>query len=63
VRIRDGGTGPTLEELRDAAAAAGLGRQKWPELVRVVDDFPRTPFGKIKKRDLRDLMRDATVAG
>ena len=37
---------------------AGLARQKWPEEVRTVDDFPRTPSGKIKKYELRNQLRD-----
>jgi non-ribosomal peptide synthetase component E (peptide arylation enzyme) len=36
---------------------AGLARQKWPEEVRTVDDFPRTPSGKIKKHELRNQLR------
>ena len=32
----------------------GLARQKWPEELRVVDDFPRTATGKIRKVDLRE---------
>jgi acyl-CoA synthetase (AMP-forming)/AMP-acid ligase II len=47
----------TLQELRDVAAEAGLGRQKWPEELHIVTDFPRTPSGKIKKRELRDSLR------
>ena len=34
-------------------AAAGLAKQKWPEEVLAVSDFPRTPTGKIKKAVLR----------
>ncbi len=37
--------------------AAGLARQKWPEELRIVDEFPRTPSGKIKKFALRDALR------
>jgi acyl-CoA synthetase (AMP-forming)/AMP-acid ligase II len=36
----------------------GVARQKWPEDVRVVADFPRTPSGKIRKVDLRRELRD-----
>jgi len=38
-------------------AAVGLPKQKWPEELQVVADFPRTPSGKIRKRDLRDRLR------
>jgi acyl-CoA synthetase (AMP-forming)/AMP-acid ligase II len=57
VRLRSDSCCVTLLELRDAAGAAGLGRQKWPEQLVIVSDFPRTPSGKIKKRDLRDSLR------
>ncbi len=55
-RLRDPAGTVTLEELREAAAAAGLGRQKWPEGLHLVTEFPRTPSGKIKKRELRDRL-------
>lgn len=57
VRLRSPDLAVTVEQLRDAAAAAGLGRQKWPEELHVAQDFPRTPSGKIKKRELRDSLR------
>ena len=39
--------------------ATGLPKQHWPEDVRVVADFDRTPSGKIKKRTLRTWVTDA----
>ena len=36
---------------------AGLARQKWPEELRIVDDFPRTAAGKVRKVDLRARLR------
>ena len=36
----------------------GLARQKWPEELRIVVDFPRTPSGKIRKVELRQQLRD-----
>ena len=55
-------TGPGTDALDLAAvqahlAASGLPKQHWPEEVRIVADFDRTPSGKIKKRSLR-----ATIA-
>jgi acyl-CoA synthetase (AMP-forming)/AMP-acid ligase II len=50
---------PTIE-LRDLTAELeriGLARQKWPETLRIVDDFPRTPSGKVRKVDLRRQLR------
>jgi acyl-CoA synthetase len=33
--------------------ASGLARQKWPEELHFVEEFPRTPSGKIQKNVLR----------
>ena len=49
VRVRDGQAAPTLDEVRAHLAAAGLARQKWPESIHEVDEFPRTPSGKVQK--------------
>jgi acyl-CoA synthetase (AMP-forming)/AMP-acid ligase II len=57
VRPQPGQQPPDLEEVRRVLAAAGLGRQKWPEELRVVDNFERTPSGKIKKYVLRRMTR------
>jgi acyl-CoA synthetase (AMP-forming)/AMP-acid ligase II len=46
-----------LERVRRHLAESGLARQKWPEELRVVDDFPRTASGKIRKTELRALLR------
>ncbi len=56
VSVRPGATAPTLEEVRHHLAAAGLARQKWPEAVHPIDEFPRTPSGKIQKFRLRQLV-------
>ncbi|HXY92449.1 MAG TPA: AMP-binding protein [Acidimicrobiia bacterium] len=57
VRVAPGARTPDLDAVRAHLDAAGLARQKWPEELRVVDDFPRTPSGKIKKHVLRDDLR------
>jgi hypothetical protein len=46
-----------LADLQRHLAAAGIARQKWPEEVRLVADFPRTASGKIRKVDLRAWLR------
>ena len=38
-------------------AAAGIARQKTPERLLVVDELPRTASGKVRKPDLRALLR------
>ena len=40
----------------------GIAIQKTPERIVIVDDFPRTPFGKILKRDLRLRIPKASEA-
>src|SRR5215467_23589 len=53
LRLRPGHPAPTLGEIRARLEQAGLARQKWPEEVHVVADFPRTPSGKVQKFLLR----------
>ncbi|MFE6862092.1 AMP-binding protein [Nocardia sp. NPDC057668] len=53
LRLRPGLDAPTLAEVRAHFADRGLAKQKWPEEVRVVADFPRTPSGKVQKFRLR----------
>lgn len=61
VRVRDGMAAPTLAELRDHLANAGLARQKWPETLYEVDDYPRTATGKVQKFRLRQQLRDGQL--
>jgi len=46
-----------LEDVREHFARAGVAHQKTPERVVIVDDLPRTPAGKVKKFELRDVVR------
>ena len=57
LRVVPGRSQPTIDELRAHLRAAGLAAQKWPEELRVVADFERTPSGKVKKHVLRDQLR------
>ncbi len=57
VRTRDGGPAPSLVQVREHLAAAGLAKQKWPESIRAVVDLPRTPSGKVQKFRLRQQLR------
>lgn len=50
-----------LDDVRAHLAAAGLARQKWPESVHLVADFPRTATGKIQKFRLRQQIRDGAL--
>ncbi|MGH7823177.1 MAG: AMP-binding protein, partial [Candidatus Binatia bacterium] len=57
VRPAPGAWVPDLDAIRGHLSRAGLAKQKWPEEIRAVEDFPRTPSGKIKKYVLRDRLR------
>ncbi|MEU1980993.1 AMP-binding protein [Nocardia sp. NPDC019395] len=54
LRLREGSAMPTLADVREHFAAAGLARQKWPEELHHVDDFPRTASGKVQKFRVRE---------
>ncbi len=58
VRTPPGVAPPDLDVVRTHLGAVGLGRPKWPEEVRIVDEFPRTAAGKVKKFVLRAQLRD-----
>jgi acyl-CoA synthetase len=57
IRPAPGAEVPDLAALRDHLEAAGLARQKWPEEIRELADFPRTPSGKVQKFALRARLR------
>jgi acyl-CoA synthetase len=60
-RIRAGSSAPTLDQVREHLAAAGLARQKWPESLYLIDEFPRTPSGKVQKFRLRQELREGRL--
>lgn len=62
VRLRDGATAPTLDEVRAHLSSAGLAKPKWPESLHVVPDFPRTASGKVQKFRLRQQLREGNLA-
>jgi acyl-CoA synthetase (AMP-forming)/AMP-acid ligase II len=55
------GAVPSMSDVQAAMSAAGLARQKWPEEIREITEFPRTPSGKIQKFVLRQQLRDAPL--
>jgi long-chain acyl-CoA synthetase len=46
------GFAPSLEELREFCRQQGLAQWKAPREIRIVRDFPRSPTGKVLKREL-----------
>jgi acyl-CoA synthetase len=61
-RMQPGVDAPDLPAVRAHLEQAGLTRQKWPEELRSVEDFPRTPSGKVKKFVLRQELRGESAA-
>jgi len=61
LRLGPGASEFGLDAMRERLSSAGLARQKWPEELRFVDDFPRTASGKIQKHVLRTSLRAATA--
>lgn len=57
LRLRTGEVLPTRDEVRAHFDSAGLARQKWPEELHQVDDFPRTASGKVQKYMVRQQIR------
>ncbi|GAB3268816.1 hypothetical protein GCM10027449_02460 [Sinomonas notoginsengisoli] len=43
----------TLDDLKVFLEAKGLAKPYWPEILKVVDELPRTPSGKIQKFKIR----------
>lgn len=57
IRLAPGAEDVDLGRMRAHLETSGLARQKWPESLRIVSDFPRTAAGKIRKVDLRARLR------
>lgn len=55
--IQAKGASITVETVTAHFKEQGVTRQKTPERVIVVDDFPRTPSGKVRKVDLRNQLK------
>ncbi len=47
-----------MNEMRSFLETAGLARQKYPEWLELVGDFPRVPSGKVRKDVLRKKAAD-----
>ncbi len=62
VRMQPGAPAPALDAVRAHLEQSGLARQKWPEELRTIEEFPRTPSGKIQKFVLRQRLRNEANA-
>jgi acyl-CoA synthetase (AMP-forming)/AMP-acid ligase II len=61
MRLHVGAEPPTLDAVREHLGRVGLAKQKWPESLHVVADFPRTPSGKVQKFRVRQQLADGTI--
>jgi acyl-CoA synthetase (AMP-forming)/AMP-acid ligase II len=62
LRLKPGQSMPSLAEVRTHFEQAGVARQKWPEELHEVDDFPRTASGKVQKYRVRHSIREGVAA-
>lgn len=58
VQCKDGAAPLTLDEMRNHLVRRELTRQFIPEYLVLVDSLPRTSVGKIRKHEVRRLIRD-----
>ncbi|MBI3689165.1 MAG: AMP-binding protein, partial [Mycolicibacterium aromaticivorans] len=59
LRVREGHQMPTLQEVRAHFESCGAARQKWPEELHEVADYPRTASGKVQKYLVRKHIAEA----
>ncbi|MBK5458680.1 AMP-binding protein [Peribacillus sp. TH27] len=58
ISVRPGKSPITMESLKKFLYEKGLAKQYWPEQLEIMDDFPRTPSGKIQKFHLREMINE-----
>jgi len=51
---------PTLDDLQLYLAEAGMAKQYWPERIKIVNEMPKTPAGKVQKYVLREELAKET---
>lgn len=52
------GKRPEFQDIISFISRSGLAKQKYPEQIEIVDDFPRTASGKVRKDLLRARLAD-----
>ncbi len=58
ISMKEGRIPLTLESMQRFLQEKGIAKQYWPEHVEIVDEFPRTPSGKIQKYRLREIIKE-----
>jgi 2,3-dihydroxybenzoate-AMP ligase len=54
---------PDLEEIKAFLTKQGIAKFKFPERLEIVDAFPLSPFGKVSKKDLAEMIAKKIEAG
>ena len=62
VVLKSGAPGFTMDDMRAFLAEKGVARQYWPERLELFPELPRTASGKIRKFELRDMLRSSELA-
>ena len=44
-----------LKDITDFLEEMGIAKYKFPEDLRIIDELPRNPVGKVLRRNLKDL--------
>jgi len=60
--ILEEGASLSFDEMVAALDKTGMAKQKYPERLEIIDAFPRTPAGKIRKNVLRDMIAEKIAA-
>ncbi len=47
----------TLEEINEFLRGHDIGKYKYPEILKIVEELPRNPLGKVLKRDIREMLQ------
>jgi acyl-CoA synthetase len=61
LRLKPGHAAPTLDDIRRHFDTRGLAKQKWPEELHIVQDYPRTASGKVQKQLVRKSLAAALL--
>ena len=55
VAVLNEGCGVTLEEIIDFLKDLGIAKYKLPENLKIIDELPRNPVGKVLRNELKRL--------
>jgi 2,3-dihydroxybenzoate-AMP ligase len=53
------GDQPSLADLQHFLAEQGVAKYKWPERLEFLDELPLTGVGKVAKKQLREMVKEA----